>query len=260
MRAFSRSESIVACPGKVIHATLSAVEDFVAPMVIRYPRFLIVALLAASGSLVGCGAATSPTEVVTATLAVESIEAIRELTAEGSHLYHASFELRETQGKTGATVKAVDLQFHNGYTATFGADAVPHVGAGRTVVSKKLSTADPDRTRTPAINVQVRVLSTDDKGTDSVSVATKAILSAFVLSGIVTEANTGRPIGGATVRITFGPDAGRSTTTNANGRYTFNTIVQGPISFTVNASGHATHTKTVDVQADTRLDVALIRS
>lgn len=228
-------------------------------MVIRYPRIFIVALLAAGGILVGCGAATAPSALVTAAIAVESIEAVRELTVEAGHVYHVSFELRETKGETGATVKAVDLQFHNGYTATFGAESVPRVGAGRTVASKKLSVADPDRTRIPAIHVQVRVLSTDDNGTDSVSVATKAILSAFVLSGIVTEANTGRPIPGATVRITFGPDAGRSATTNASGRYVFNTVVQGPISFTVNASGHVTQTKTVDVQVDTRLDVALVR-
>ena len=126
----------------------------------------------------------------------------------------------------------MDLQFHNGYTATFGTDAVPRVAAGKTVESKPLSTA----------------------------VATKAVLSAFNLSGIVTEASTGRPIPGATVRITFGPDTGRSTTTNSAGRYAFTGVVQGPLSFTVNASGHVTQTKTLDIQVDTKLDVALVRS
>ena len=40
----------------------------------------------------------------------------------------------------------------------------------------------------------------------------------------------------------------------------FATMVEGPISFTVNASGHVTQTKTVDVRGDTELGVALIRS
>ena len=234
-------------------------------MVITYPRIVVVALLVASGGIVaGCGAAvdpTAPTAVVTATIAVQTIDAIRETTVDGANLYHVSFEVRETKGETGATVKAVDLQFNNGYTPTFGADSVPHVGAGRTVESKRLSAEDPLRAaRGTASSVSVRVLATDDKGTDSVSLATKAVLNAYVLFGNVTEAGTGRPIVGATVRITFGPDAGRSATTNASGRYEFRTVVQGPISLTLNASGHVQQTRTVDMAGDIRLDVALIRS
>ena len=229
-------------------------------MVSRYPTIWIVALLMNGAIVTGCSAADPTAPTVTATVAVESIEAIRELTAAGVHVYYVRFEARETTGDTGATVKAVDLQFNNGFSATLGADSVPHVGAGRAVESKQLSVSDPNRTRAPATAVNVRLLVTDDEGTDSTPVATKAVLSAFVLSGIVTEGNTGRPIANATVRITFGPDAGRSTTTNLIGRYMFTTVVQGPISFTVNASGHVTQTKAVDVLGDMQVDVALIRS
>ena len=233
-------------------------------MVITSPRIFKLALLAIVGAVAGCGAAvdpTAPTEVVTAALTVQTIDAIRETTADGANLYHVSFEVRETKGETGATVKAVDLQFNSGYAPTFGADSVPHVGAGRTVESKRLSATDPlGAARGTASSVNVRVLATDDKGTDTVSTATKSVLNAWVLFGNVTEASTGRPIAGATVRITFGPDAGRSATTNASGRYMFTTIVQGTISLTINESGHVQQTRTVDMLGDIRLDVALVRS
>ena len=229
-------------------------------MVIRYPTIWIAALLTSGAIVAGCSAVDPTAPTVTATIAVESIEAVRELTTAGAHVYYVSFAVRETKGATGATVKAVDLQFNNGFTTAFGADSVPHVGAGRMVESKQLSVSDPNRTRVPATSLTVRLLVTDDEGTDSTPVATKNVLSAYVLSGFVTEVSTGRPIPNATVRITFGPDAGRSTTTNLSGRYMFTTLVQGPISFTVNAPGHVTQTKAIDVLGDVQLDVALVRS
>ncbi len=231
--------------------------------IIRHPTVLIVAILGAGAALGGCDttgdtSATSPT-VLTATLAVESIEAIRETTLDGTQTYRVNFDVHETKGDIGATVKAVDLQFGNGFSATFGSDSVPHVGATKTVMSKVLSASDPDKTRAPASSVQVRLLSTDDRGTDALTAASKSVLGAYTLTGFVSEANTGVPIGGATVRIIFGPDTGRSATTNGAGRFMFTAITQGTVGLTVNAPGHTTQTRTVDLQGNTELGIPLIR-
>ena len=54
-----------------------------------------------------------------------------------------------------------------------------------------------------------------------------ALDPASSISGIVTDASTGEPLAGVTVRARSGPDGGRSTQTDANGSYTINNLLPG---------------------------------
>ncbi len=66
------------------------------------------------------------------------------------------------------------------------------------------------------------------------------------IAGKVTDAATGRAIGGATVSV----DSGQSGTTNRGGRYKVTDIPAGEHSVTASAPGYAAVTKTVTVTAD----------
>ncbi|HWI16642.1 MAG TPA: carboxypeptidase regulatory-like domain-containing protein [Vicinamibacterales bacterium] len=73
---------------------------------------------------------------------------------------------------------------------------------------------------------------------------------AVSVAGVVTNADTGRPVGGATVTI-----GGRSATTDGNGYYSISGVTSGSATMTVTASGFNNSTEGVTVQTiDTRID------
>ena len=130
----------------------------------------------------------------------------REFTGGNSDVCYVSFSLRAATGDAGATIKAMDLTFANGVTATFGADHATsaRVGPGKAVSLSDLSATGSANVR--ATSVQIRVLLTDDRGRDSVALAAAGITSTYVLSGRITNKATGRPIEGARVAVTFAGD------------------------------------------------------
>jgi carboxypeptidase family protein len=182
---------------------------------------------------------------------------LRELIAADTDAYCVSFSLRELTGTAGATIKAMDLTFTNGISATFGPEraAAARVGAGATLSVSALSVTGPANSR--ATSVQIRVLLTDDAGRDSISVTAATVTSAYILSGRITNKTTGGPLAGALVAITFGGASGRFTTSDATGVYVLRTIPAGPLSFTVSAPGFATVTRTATIDGNAMIDVGL---
>ena len=238
----------------------------------RRPRATPTILLAtAVAFLANCGEHAGPTapsdtsapvapSEAPAAVTIQSIVGIRELIAPSADAYTVSFELRETGGRTGAEIKAIDLTFSNGLSATFGpeAAATSRVGAaGQVAVSALSITGHPDAR---AGSVQIRVLLTDDHGADSVSLAAASLTAAYTLSGRITESATARAVAGAVVTITFGRAAGRTTSADADGRYVLRTIPVGPLSFTVSAPGFGTVTRTADIGAHTVMDISVSRT
>ena len=65
-------------------------------------------------------------------------------------------------------------------------------------------------------------------------------LTVVTLSGVVTNRNTGAPIAGATVEVgsLTGPNAGKSTTTDAAGRYALTPLVAGAFNIRALANGY----------------------
>lgn len=219
--------------------------------------FVTTAALLASCS--GEHAPTSPSGPP-ATVSVQSIFAVRELIASDTDAYRVSFELRELGGGTGATIKAMELQFSNGLSATFGPEAATdrRIRAGGTLPVSDLSTTAGAGSR--AGSVQIRVLLTDDSGADSVSLAAASVTSAYALSGRVTESATGRAVTAAVVKVTFGPASGRSAISDAGGYYLLRAIPRGPVSVTVSAPGFMPVTKVADIDSNVVVDISLMKA
>jgi hypothetical protein len=221
-------------------------------------------LLAALANAIGCaGDPTAPSASSpigtgqNATVGVESPVAQREFTGGDADLYYVSFSLKELSGNAGANIKAIDLTFGNGVTATFGPEraTAAHVGAGKTVSVADLSAAGSVTSR--ATSVQIRVLLTDDRGKDMVSLAATGVTSTYVLSGRITNKTTGRPVSGARVAVTFGGASGRSATSDGNGAFVLGRIPAGPVSFAITAAGFPTVTRTATMDGNVTVDVAL---
>src|SRR5262245_51124554 len=60
----------------------------------------------------------------------------------------------------------------------------------------------------------------------------------FTLTGTILDAHTVRPIEGATVRVTDGPNAGRTATTDSAGKYTLAALSSGSITLQIAAAGY----------------------
>src|SRR6476659_973923 len=71
-----------------------------------------------------------------------------------------------------------------------------------------------------------------DKGT--ATTPSPSPTTTFLLSGRVSSSENSAPITGATLSIVDGPNAGKSTTTDASGNYSFTALQQS--GFTVNAT------------------------
>jgi hypothetical protein len=205
------------------------------------------------------GLPSPPAQAAPASVTVQSLSAFRESVSQENDAYYVAFALRELGGRTGATIKAIELAFANGVTATFGPEvaATSRVGPGATVLVSEMRVAGARASR--AGSVQIRVLLTDDNGGDSVLGAATGITATYRLSGRVTESGTGRAVAGATVTVTFGAASGRIATSDATGSYAIGRIPVGSVSFTVAAPGFTTATRTANVESDTVADVSLAR-
>ncbi|MBE3123251.1 MAG: carboxypeptidase regulatory-like domain-containing protein, partial [Planctomycetes bacterium] len=83
--------------------------------------------------------------------------------------------------------------------------------------------------------------------------------SSYSLSGIVRENTSNNPLPGATVQVTAGDQAGRSTTTGSDGRYQLSGLT-GTLTVQVSAGGYANQTFTVTLTADASRDLTLTTS
>jgi carboxypeptidase family protein len=250
-----------------LHSTKWAGGEIAALATMRFFQIAKFTLLpAALASAIGCAAGEGPTSPSganpgsssqNAAVAVDSIVAQREFMGGDTDAYYVSFSLREVTGKAGATVKAMDLTFGNGTTATFGPERLPdaHIGPGEAVSVSELSATGSVNSRTGS--VQIRILLTDDRGQDSTSGAAAAITSTYVLSGRITNKDNGRPIAGAKVTVTFGGASGRGATSDSTGAYALRRVPAGPVSFTVSAPGFTTITRTATMDGNVAVDVAL---
>jgi hypothetical protein len=167
--------------------------------------------------------------------------------------------LTETGGSTGATIKAIELDFENGPKATFGPEVAEstRIGPGATVQVSGLKVAGTRASR--ALSLQIRVLITGDNGADNITGAAVSIIATYRLSGRITDEATSRPVPNAVITVTFGRASGRSATSDGAGNYVLHQIPVGSVAFNVSAAGYSTVTKTANISADTTVDVALPR-
>jgi hypothetical protein len=84
------------------------------------------------------------------------------------------------------------------------------------------------------------------------------MLTVVTLSGVVTNRNTGAPIGGATVEVSSltGPNVGRTSTTDAAGRYAL-PVVAGAFNIRALANGFTGQSFPIDIATDAPFNIAL---
>lgn len=79
----------------------------------------------------------------------------------------------------------------------------------------------------------------------------------FTLTGTVTSTQGGAPVNGATMRVDAGPNANRTTTTDAAGRYTLANLSQSGFTLNVSATNFLSQGVGVDLTGNRTVDVAL---
>ncbi len=79
----------------------------------------------------------------------------------------------------------------------------------------------------------------------------------FQLSGIIMESGTTHLLTGVTVTVADGPDAGRSTLSDANGAYTLTGLTAGPFTLRLTRTDFEAQTVPVSLTADATLNLTM---
>jgi hypothetical protein len=167
-------------------------------------------------------------------------------------------QVRETSGRSGATVTRLTFSADS-RTAT----ATPSGTDGKIAAGGSVTfSGDLSIVGSIAPQMTVSVSFTDDGGrtgtvSSSASVTTIAPVQRYSLVGFVKDANSGRGIGGATIRISSGPDSGQSSTSADNGYYTFGALQAGTFNVTATAGGYLSFSKSVTLNENTQSDFGL---
>src|SRR5262249_43059389 len=141
-------------------------------------------------------------------------------------VYHVSYALQETSGKSGARVSAVTAQLSNGGTASLLSSPV-QLAAGATTNTGSVNLTDTSANTTLATTVSWAAVFTDDNGLGGNATASVSItppptpVPQFSLVGFVRDSATGKGIIGAIVVVGNGSDANKTATTNQDGYYVF---------------------------------------
>lgn len=108
-----------------------------------------------------------------------------------------------------------------------------------------------------AVSAGTAVVSATYRGVTGSQTITVAPVVQATLFGIVSRAGSSpRPVVGATVTISDGQNAGRTTTTDGNGYYSLGQLLVGTFSLRVTKSGYETVSRSVSLSSDTRLDLS----
>lgn len=85
-----------------------------------------------------------------------------------------------------------------------------------------------------------------------------ATVPTLQLQGKIVDASASIPLQGVTISAVGGTNAGKSTTTGADGRYTLANLVSGAFTLRVQNSGYEDYLQDITVTANTTIDVRLI--
>lgn len=223
-------------------------------------------LSAALATMIACGSSssspaapsTSTTAPAAAAITVTSFTATAETTGTGV-VYHATFQLRETGGRAGATINTVLFTFSNGATANGSPTGAVKIAAGGTFDWPTININDSGHPQVSQLSVAVGF--TDDNAhTGSVSgTATVTQLQLVTLAGVVRDSATNAAIGGATVQLTSGASSGKSATADAAGAYSITGIVAGAVTAQASAAGYTSASSSVVLTGDGRVDFKLVK-
>jgi len=239
------------------------------------PSFRIGAVVACMAAA-GCASPSGPSsqapapQTVVAAVTVTSMSATVDTTTTGA-VYHASLGLKETSGKSGATISTIAfiLQADKGQlTATYTPATPQRVAANGTLdVAANISDAS-GAPATLATRISAIVNFVDDGGRSGSASGSASITppkpsapasAGSTLSGVVTDATSGGILPNISVRVADGGDAGRTAMTDATGRYEIDGLAAGAITLSITAVSYLPTARTVTISGDTRFDIVLPR-
>jgi len=232
------------------------------------------ATIAVAIAALGCShTPTAPTPPPPPHASIAIVSLTVEATTDGSagYTYRVVLQLKESGGAP-ASIAAVDLTFMDGSAALVTSHHdrpldVPTVPANGTMTTRELETLDGDPSHACAKSVRATV--TFNPGAADAGTATAVAEVAppapppprtFTLTGVVSDEATNRGIGGGTVSVLDGPNAGKSSNTDGNGYYSIPTLGAGSFTVQARANGYDASNSAVTLTADTRLDLKLRRT
>ena len=176
----------------------------------------------------------------------------------GDVTYLLSMRLSETTGQAAVTISSLTVGMDGGRNATVPIDNA-RLNAGS---SERLNNASfKDTTGAPGssrISITMGYRADTGPGGSATASTSVQMLTVVTLSGVVTNRNTGAAIAGATVEVSSltGPNAGKSTTTDAAGRYAL-PLVAGQFNIRALANGYTGQTFPIDISTDAPFNIAL---
>ena len=211
-----------------------------------------------------------PTPRLTGTLTV-----VTELTAGGGFDYVHTIALTETQGAQ-ATIKSIAFAYFVGDAYYGESDSiddpeiwiggVARISAGGTLSSHPLVVSDVDPTE-HADNVKVLVVYTADTtdrelilSAESGPMPLPPAGSKFTLNGLTRDATSNATIRDVRIEIVSGPNKGRNTKTDRNGKYALSSLGAGTFTVRASKSGYDATTQTTLFLANKPLDFRLSKT
>jgi len=221
---------------------------------------LLLLALASFGS--GCGDKKSPT-APSEPRPQTGILAITELSVSaygppGDVTYILSLRMSETTGQAAVIISSLTMTLDGGRTATAPVDSA-RLNAGSSERMNNVSWKDTSGAAASS-RLTITMGYRADTGPGGSATASTAVqmLSLVTLSGVVTNRNTGAPIGGATVEVSSltGPNVDKKTTTDAGGRYAL-VVVAGAFNIRALANGFTGQSFPIDIASDAPFNITL---
>jgi len=201
--------------------------------------------------------------------------AVTELTDGGGFDYVHAITLTETQGAQ-ATIKSIVFAYFVGdtyYGESPSIDdpevwigGVARISAGGTLSSHPLVISDPDPTE-HADNVKVLVVYTADAtdrelilSAESGPMPMPPAGSKFTLNGTTRDATSNATIRDVRIEIVSGPNTGRNTKTDRNGKYALSSLGAGTFTVRASKSGYDSTMQTLLFLANKPLDFTLSKT
>jgi hypothetical protein len=229
--------------------------------------------VALASLLYACGSPSSPSVPtvganVVAVVAVTSIAATSETTATG-FLYHVSYQLRETSGRSAATFSSLAYSFSNGGSTDGALNGAVKIAAGGAFDVGPINITD-NTGRAIATSVTVTGAFTDDNGRGGNASGTGAITApipspqpaqTYMVSGTVTDGTSHGILPNIQIDFSDGSGNSKTTTTSVSGSFVLSGIGKGAYTLTASAVSYQTISQAVIVSSsDVRADVVLPRS
>jgi carboxypeptidase family protein/uncharacterized protein DUF3761 len=186
-----------------------------------------------------------------------------------SFIYRLSFQLRETSGRSAATLTGIGYTLSTGGTTDSNLSSPVRIAAGASVNVGPIIVTDSTG-RGASTQVTVNVTFTDDNaraGSATASATPTPFNSPtpapaiFTVSGTVTDATSRGVLPNISVELADNASTMRTTTTTAAGSYSFSNVAAGAYTVTASSTGYQSTSQSVTVStASARVDFILPRT